>query len=273
MSRYGYISIYPIERKQAQLFDINGNPVEIVDLPLVFSLPIRIDIIRRAVHSALTARMQIKARDPLAGKRRVGESWGIGYSVARVPRLDNGRAVFAPNVVGGRRQFAPTTLEKVYEEINRKEMRLAIMSALSALASREFVLRRGYELPQNITLLPIIIVNSFEEISSTKELRNLLKKIGIWKNVEKAQQRTRIRSGKGKRRGRRYVTPKSLLIIVSNTKAPIIKAVRNLPGIDYLTPDSLNILALAPGGMPGRLAIISQKALELISQKYMVVKP
>jgi len=273
MSRYSYVNIYPIERKQAQLFDISGNLVGIIDLPLVFSLPIRVDVIRRAVHSALTARMQVKARDPLAGKRRVGESWGIGYSVARVPRLDNGRAVFVPNVVGGRRQFAPTVLKKIHEEINRKEMRFAIMSALSALASKEFVLRRGYELPPNIELLPIVIVNSFEEISSTKELRNLLEKMGLWKNIERAQQRTRIRAGKGKRRGRRYITPKSLLFIVTNTRAPIIKAIRNLPGVDYSTPDNLNILTLAPGGMPGRLAIISQKALELIDQKYMVVKP
>ncbi len=273
MSKYNYIAIYPIERKQAQLFDIDGNIVGIIDLPLVFSLPIRVDVIRRAVHSALTAKMQVKARDPLAGKRRVGESWGIGYSVARVPRLDNGRAVFAPNVVGGRRQFAPTTLKKIHEEINRKEMRFAIMSALSALASKEFVLRRGYEIPQNIELLPIVVVNSFEEISSTKELRNLLEKMGLWKNIERTQQRTRIRAGKGKRRGRRYITPKSLLFIVSDIKAPIIRAARNLPGIDYLTPDNLNILVLAPGGMPGRLAIISQKALELINQKYLVVRP
>jgi hypothetical protein len=35
----------------------------------------------------------------------------------------------------------------------------------------------------------------------------------------------------------------------------------------------MNILKLAPGGMPGRLAIITQKALEKLSEIYVVEKP
>jgi len=264
--------VYPLEKKYGVLMDLDGNIVDKVELPYVFSLPIRVDLIRRAFHSALTARLQPKGRDTLAGMRRIGESWGIGYSVARVPRLDNGRAVIAPNVRGGRRQFAPTTLEKIHEEINRKEMKLAIASALAALANKEFVLRRSYTIPSPITGLPIVVVNAVEDISKAKDLKAFLVKAGLWVNIEKSQDRVRIRAGKGKMRGRRYVEPKSLLFIVSSSSAPIVKAVRNLPGVDYLTPTTLNILKLAPGGLPGRLCIVSAKALEIIGQIYQVEK-
>lgn len=273
MKELKYLLLYPVERRQAPLFNLDGSLLEYVELPLLFSYPVRIDIIRRAVHSAITARLQIKARDALAGRRRVGESWGIGYSVARVPRLDSGRAVLAPNVVGGRRQFAPTVSENLHEEINRKEMKLAIISALAALANRSFVMKRNYVLPDKIGALPIIMANDFEDLNSARQVRECLKRLGIWENIVRAQEGTKVRSGRGKMRGRRYKTPKSILFIISSTESPVIQAVRNLPGSDYLTPDNLNILKLAPGGLPGRLAVISQKALKLIEKRYVVEKP
>ncbi|MEM1541279.1 MAG: 50S ribosomal protein L4 [Ignisphaera sp.] len=264
--------VYPAEKKYGTLVDIDGNIVDKIELPLVFSLPVRIDVIRRAVHSALTAKLQPKGRDPLAGKRRVGESWGIGYSVARVPRLDNGRAVFAPNVRGGRRQFAPTVMERIHEEINRKEMKLAIMSSLAGLADPKFVFKRSYVVPKSVENIPIVVVNSIEDISATKDLKKFLVRLGLWGNIERAQEMTRIRAGRGKMRGRRYVEPKSLLFIISSSKAPLTRAIRNLPGSDYVTPMTLNILKLAPGGLPGRLSIITVKALEMISHLFPVEK-
>ncbi|MEM1525483.1 MAG: 50S ribosomal protein L4 [Ignisphaera sp.] len=264
--------VYPLEKKFGTLVDLDGNVVDRVELPLVFSLPVRLDLIRRAVHSAITARIQPKGRDPLAGKRRVGESWGIGHGLARLPRLDNGRAVFAPNVKGGRRQFAPTPLERIHEEINRKEMRFAIASAISALANRYFIMKRNCVVPSSIVGLPIVVVNSVENLSTTKDLRSFLVKTGLWANIERTQDKVRIRAGKGKRRGRRYVKPKSLLFIVSSYETPLVRALRNLPGVDYLTPTTLNILKLAPGGLPGRLSVISLKALEMIGQLYQVEK-
>jgi len=255
------------------VYDLEANPVGEIELPLVFRLPVRIDVIRRAVHSAITARIQPKGRDPLAGKRRCGEYWGIGYGLARLPRLPNGRAVFAPNVVGGRRQFAPTPLKKIHEEINRKEMRFAIMSALAATSDPNFVRKRGHIVPENITALPIVVIDEFEKLDNVKKVKEVLKKLGLWADIERAHEKTRIRAGKGKMRGRRYVTPKSVLFIVSTLEAPVINCVRNLPGVDYLTPRTLNILKLAPGGHPGRLTVFTQSALEEIGQLYPVIKP
>jgi len=264
------LALYLRQMPPAPVFDLSGERVREVELPLVFRLPIRVDIIRRAFHSAFTAGLQPKGRDPLAGKRRVGESWGIGYSVARVPRLDTGRAVLAPNVRGGRTQFAPTTLERIHEEINRAEMRIALLSALAATTDIGFVRRRGHIVPQNIKSLPVVVVDDFENIETTRSLRQFLERTGLWLDVERAQSGLRIRSGKGKMRGRRYKEPKSLLFIVSSEGAKVVKAIRNLPGVDWLTPKTLNILALAPGGTPGRLTVITERALNITGEIYRV---
>lgn len=267
-----YITPLLREPEEVPIYNIDGTIADKIKLPNVFGLPVRMDLIRRAVHSALTARIQPKGRDPLAGKRRCGESWGIGYGLARVPRLNNGRAVIAPNVVGGRRQFAPSPLKRVHEEINRKEMRLAIMSALAATAIKDYVIKRGHYISPNITQLPIVVVDDFENIRRTKELRRVLEKIGLWPDILRATEKTRIRAGKGKMRGRRYITPKSILFIVSSLASPVINAIKNLPGSDYATPFTLNILTLAPGGYPGRLTLFTRSALSRIAELYPVIK-
>jgi len=253
------------------VYDLEAKPVDKLVLPEVFRIPVRLDLIRRAFHSAHTARIQPKGRDPLAGKRRCGKYWGIGYGLARLPRLPNGRAVFAPNTVGGRRQFAPSPLKKIHEEINKKEMRYAIASALAATSCRDFVVKRGHIIPENIDALPVVVVDELEKMSRVRELKSWLMKMGLWLDVERAHERIRIRSGKGKRRGRRYTNPKSLLFILSRIDAPVVGALRNLPGVDYLTPSTLHILKLAPGGMPGRLTIVTVGALNDIRSRFEVI--
>lgn len=258
------------EIPEVPVYDVEGKAIKKIRLPELFAYPIRKDLIRRAFHSAHTARIQPKGRDPLAGKRRTAESWGIGYGVARVPRLENGRAVFAPMTRGGRLTFPPTTLKKIHEEINKKEKRLAIISALAATANIEFVKKRGHKV--NVNSVPIVFKDDFINLSTTREVKEVLKKIGIWDDVVKAQKRTRIRAGKGKMRGRRYVEPKSFLAIIHTKEASVLKALRNLPGVDVVTPDLLSILHLAPGGVPGRLVVITESALEILKNKYQVVK-
>jgi large subunit ribosomal protein L4e len=265
------LSLKLTEEKKAVIRDLNGNVVEEIELPPIFRLSVRKDLIRRAFHSAHTARLQPKGRDPMAGNRRSGESWGIGHSVARVPRLDNGRAVMAPNVRGGRLAHPPRVEKVLHERINKKERIKAILSALSATAVPEFVKARGHKFSTDS--LPVIVVDEFEKIEKTSEAKEVLKKLGVWEDVARSKERTRIRAGKGKMRGRRYVEPRSLLIVVSSYDSPVIKAARNLPGVDVATPDNLSILHLAPVGEPGRLTVITRSALEKLSEKYEVITP
>jgi len=269
---FEYVTLVVEEPKEVPVLSLDGSVVGNIRLPSIFGLPVRIDLIRRAFHSAHTARIQPKGRDPLAGKRRCGHYWGIGHGVARLPRLWNGRAVFAPNVRGGRRQFAPTPLRRIHEEINWKEMKLAILSALAASAKRSFVVSRGHLVPEGLEV-PIVVVDEFERLSRVRQVREVLQKLGLWRDVERAQLRTRIRAGKGKMRGRRYVTPKSILFMLSDVHVPVTRAVANLPGVDYTTPRTLNILQLAPGGVPGRLLVATRQAIETLGELYVVRRP
>lgn len=255
---------------EVNVYNIEGKPVSRITLPDVFSVPVRIDLIRRAHHAALSASIQPQGRDPLAGKRRVGESWGIGYSVARVPRLDNGRAVFAPMTRGGRRAHTPTTMRVVREEINHKERLYAIASAIAATCIREYVKKKGHVFNDDLTL-PVVVAGDLEDLESARKAREFLGSIGVWSDIERVQDRIRIRAGRGKMRGRRYTEPKSLLVIVSRSDSRAIKAFRNMPGVDVVYIDLLGIEHLAPGGSPGRLTIISEQALKMLGERFRVI--
>ncbi|WFO75793.1 50S ribosomal protein L4 [Desulfurococcaceae archaeon MEX13E-LK6-19] len=259
-----------ISKVKANVYNGYGDVVKEIELPPVFGIPIRKDLIRRAFLSAFTARLQPKGRDPLAGKRTTARSWGVGHGIARVPRLPNGRAAFISFARGGHRAFPPRPDRRIHEEINKKEMALAIASALAATANIEFVKARGHVF--SVDKLPVVIENSVEDnVVRTKDAKALLQKLGLWEDVERAHERIRIRAGKGKMRGRRYVEPKSILFVISDKDKPIRKAVENLPGVDVVTPKLLSILHLAPGGVPGRLTVFSEKALEEIARKYEVI--
>ena len=251
------------------VYNLEGEVIEEIQLPRVFGLPVRKDLIRRAFLSAFTARLQPKGRDPMAGKRTTARSFGVGLGMARVPRIPGtGRAALINSAVGGRVAFPPTPLKRIHEEINKKEMKLAIMSALAATSIPELIKTRGHRI--EIDKLPIIVSDDFEEITKTKDVKEILIKLKLWNDVERAYKGTKIRAGKGKMRGRRKKVPKSFLAIISNHNAPVRKALENLPGVDVTTPQLLSILHLAPGGVPGRLTLITKKALELINQKFEV---
>jgi large subunit ribosomal protein L4e len=90
-------------------------------------------------------------------------------------------------------------------------------------------------------------------------------------DVERVREKTRIRAGKGKMRGRRYVEPKSLLIVVHDEKLDTYKAFRNLPGVDVVPVSMLSVIHLAPGGVPGRLTIYTKSALEMLGKRFEVM--
>ncbi len=254
----------------APLFDAEGNKIGEIELPELFYYPIRKDIINRAFLSAFTAMLQPKGRDPLAGKRTTAKYWGVGYGLARVPRLPTGEARFVVSTRKGHIAFPPRPDRRIHEEVNKNERIIAIISALAATSRLELVKSRGHVF--NVDKLPIILVDEVEnKYSKAKEAREFLEKIGVWSDIERSYERIRIRSGKGKMRGRRYVEPRSVLFVLNSYESPFAKAVRNFPGVDIATPGNLSVLHLAPGGVPGRLMVITKSALDGIAEKYKVV--
>ncbi len=261
---------YTLEQITSKIIDLEGKPVEDYKLPLIFSLPVRKDLIRRAYLSALTAKLQPKGRDPMAGRRTTARSWGVGRGMARVPRLPNGRAAFISFARGGHAAFGPHVEEVLHERINKKERALAIASAIAATARKEFVTARGHVFTAEN--LPVIITDEAEDrIGKAREAKEFLEKIGVWSDIVRSYERIRIKAGRGKMRGRKYVEPRSLLFVLSSYNKPLARAVRNFPGVDIATPNNLGILHLAPGGVPGRLTVYSLKALEEVAGKYEVL--
>ncbi len=258
-----------IETSTVKVYSEEGEPVEEYKLPALFSLPVRKDLIRRAYLSAHTAMLQPKGRDPMAGRRTTARSWGVGRGMARVPRLPNGRAAFISFARGGRAAFGPRVDERLHERINKKERALAIASALAATARRDMVSARGHVF--TCETLPVLIVDNVEDrIGRAREARVFLEKIGVWSDIVRSYERIRIRAGRGKMRGRRYVEPRSVLFVLTSYDKPLARAVRNFPGVDIATPNNLGILHLAPGGVPGRLTVFTKSALEEIAGKYEV---
>ncbi|MGC8982608.1 MAG: 50S ribosomal protein L4 [Desulfurococcaceae archaeon] len=259
-----------VEKLTSFVYGVDGSVVEEIELPALFYYPIRKDLISRAFLSAFTAMLQPKGRDPMAGKRTTARSWGVGYGLARVPRLPNGTVRFVPSARKGRLAFPPTPDRRIHEEVNKNERIAAIVSALAATSRVDLVRERGHVF--SVDKLPVIVVDEVETTyARTSELREFLNKIGVWPDIERSHDRVRIRAGKGKMRGRRYVEPRSVLFVLSSYSVPLAKAARNLPGVDVATPDNLSILHLAPGGVPGRLTVFSRSALDRVAKKYEVI--
>jgi len=254
-----------------KVFDLKGEVVGEIELPRVFSTPVRPDIIRRAVIALMTSRLQPKGTDELAGMRTTAESWGVGHGVARVPRVKGGsRAARAPMTVGGRRAHPPRVDKKIREFINVKERRIAVASALAATANPLLVKMRGHAV-EGVKQVPLIVVDELERVSRTSEVREAFRALGLWGDVERAHKGTRVRAGKGKLRGRRYKVPKSVLVVVSEDGG-IFRAARNLPGVDVVKASDLNVEVLAPGGVPGRLTVYTLSSLKVIEERFGGVK-
>ncbi len=243
------------------VYDLEGKVKDQVTLPKVFEFPFRPDLIKKVVNA-----MQSNSRTPyghykLSGMRRVGQNWGPNHGRSRIPRVADGdRGVILNNMVGGRNVFAPTSDRIWFKKINKKEKLLSKLSALSQTANREMVKERGHKFKDDLTL-PVIVDDSIENVDRVKNAIEILEKLGLMDDINRAKEGTKIRAGRGKMRGRRYYTPRSILIVVKN-KEKVMKSFSNLPGVDIITPSEINTEILAPGAMPGRLTVFSLGAFE-----------
>ena len=111
-----------MSKKSVEIFDLEGKSAGTIKLPAIFDSPLRPDIIKRAVLSMQSHRIQPQGRDPMAGKRTSAESRGTGMGIARIPRVKGGggRAAFAPGTVGGRQAHPPKSQTQIVKEMNRR---------------------------------------------------------------------------------------------------------------------------------------------------------
>jgi large subunit ribosomal protein L4e len=250
---------------KVNVYKIDGSSTEKIDLPSVFDTSYRPDIIKKSFDILHSNKRQPYGSDPLAGTKHSTASVGKGRGQSRVPRLSQGRrAALAPCVVGGRRAHPPKVERNWKEKINKKEKLIAKNSALAATKDKDKVINRGHKFDSEITL-PVIVEDKFEKIKKTKDVIDSLNKLGVYDDVIRATNGKHIRPGKGKARGRKYKIPKSILIVSKNDF--INKSSRNLTGVNIVKPENINIEHLAPGGIAGRLTIITKSALKEIGGK------
>jgi large subunit ribosomal protein L4e len=257
-------------------YNLKGKPTkESVSLPSQFETPYRPDVIKRAVLAVQSRRYQPHGVDELAGKRNTAQSWQTGHGKSRVPRVKGSgtgaanKAAFAPGTVGGRVAHPPEARKVIVERINTKENRLAIRSAIAASANADFVMARGHKI-DNVPQIPLVVSDKLESLSTTKEAFETLIFLGLGDDLDRARDGRGIRAGKGKMRGRKMKTPKSLLIVVGEDSG-ISRAARNLPGVDITEVQGLNAELLAPGTHPGRLVVWTKSAIDRLQKENLFV--
>lgn len=193
------------------------------------------------------------------------ESWGTGRAVSRIPRVGgsgtsrNGQGAFG-NMCRKGRMFAPIRIwRRWHRRSNLKQKRYAVATALAASAILPLVQARGHRV-DSVPELPFVVSNAAEKIERTKEAVRFLRDTGAWADVQKVIDTVKVRAGKGKLRNRRYRSRRGPLVVYSGANVPLIKALRNIPGVEVAHVSRLNLLQLAPGGHVGRFVIWTEGA-------------
>ena len=179
-----------------------------------------------------------------------------------------------PHTRGGRRAHGPMVAKDWTQKINSKENAIARDSAIAATSDAEMVAARGHQFDSGVRF-PIVIdgyVESREEGDekysiesiplqySTRKFIAMMEGLGLGDDLERARNGRNIRAGKGTMRGRKYRTPKSILLVVAQTDC-LAKAARNVPGVDVVAVKDLSAEDLAPGGDAGRLTVWTKDAI------------
>jgi large subunit ribosomal protein L4e len=161
-------------------------------------------------------------------------------------------------VVKGRLPHPPKSEKVIRLNVNRKERRLAIASAIAFTADLEAVRGRGHRVEK--PTLPLVVSDDVETIAKTSELVSFLEKVDLGAELERVRNGTRRNAGKARLRGRAYKTRTGPLIVVTNDRG-IGKAASSVPGMGVTRVDSLTVTQLAPGGVPGRLTLWTESSL------------
>jgi len=245
-----------------------------IALPSAFEVSVREDLVRRAVHSSRANRRQAYGhrehqgrRKPVPGMKHSVEWWGKGRGVSRIMRRSGSReGAENPHTRGGRRAHGPKVAKDWSQKMNSKERRAARDSALAATAQGDMVRSRGHRFDSEVKF-PIVIegsdgsIEKFDLDGGTQRFIALMDAIGLGGDLERAKDGRSVRAGRGKMRGRRRKTPKSVLLVVSDNST-IGKAARNVPGVDVVVAKNLSAEHLAPGGDVGRLTVFTKEAVE-----------
>jgi len=259
-------------RPQISVYDEQGNAAGQVNTPAVFKAPIRSDLVN-FVHTNLRKNArQATGVKKIAGEQTSAESWGTGRAVARIPRVRgggthrSGQAAFG-NMCRGGRMFAPLkTWRRWHKKCNINQRRYAVTSAIAATGVPALVMAKGHRVDA-VPEIPLVVSNNAQDYKKTKQAVDLLKQLGAWDDVKRVYASRRMRAGRGKSRDRKHVQKLGPAVVYAQDNG-IVRAFRNIPGVEVLDVNSLNVLRLAPGGHVGRFLIFTEDAFKALDTIY-----
>jgi len=166
--------------------------------------------------------------------------------------------------------FAPTkTHRKWHKKISKNQRRYATVSALAATAVPALVQARGHRI-EKIAEVPLVVKDSdLATVAKTKDAVALLASLNANDDLERVKSSRGIRAGKGKGRNRRYVQRRGPLVVYSGKATDAqVRAFRNIPGVDLVNVQRLNLLQLAPGGHLGRFVVWQESAFKALDSVF-----
>lgn len=261
-----------------KIIDIQGKEKGDIELPSQFKEELRKDLVKRAVEVIQANKRQSYGAKKGAGMRSSGRtskrrhdyrsSYGLGIS--RVPRKIMSRrgtrmnwvGAVAPGTVGGRKAHPPKAEKILRKSINIKERKKALRSALAASLDRRLIKERGHIIPD---AYPFVIDNDLEKIGKTKDIKKVLEILGFKEELKRTSKKT-IKAGKGKLRGRKYRIKKGPLIVVGK-QCMLLKSAVNILGVNIVKIGNINCELLAPGAIPGRLTLFTERSIKELEEK------
>ncbi|MDX1595699.1 MAG: 50S ribosomal protein L4 [Nitrosopumilaceae archaeon] len=256
---------------KATAYSTNGAKEGEVELPIVFSTPVRKDLIHKAYTNLNSHKFQPQGRHPTAGMDVVARSNDppTGRGVSRIAKMRGGgggregQAGGVASVRGGRQAHPPIVDRVIHKKLNKKENKLALCSAIAATTSKKLVEERGHKVDK-IESFPIIISDEIESISKASEMSKVLQSLKLVDDVKRLEVR-KPRTGKSSLRGRNKKIGKSVLFVTKDDKK-ISKACGSFPGVEVRSVRDLSVLDLAPGSDLIRLTVYSKSAIEEIGK-------
>jgi large subunit ribosomal protein L4e len=241
-------------------------------MPIVLTSPLRPDLVRYIHMNMSKNKRQAYALSPKAGYGTAAESWGTGRAVARIPRVPGGgthragQAAFG-NMCRGGGMFSPTkTWRRWHRRVNVTMKRHAVVTALAASTLPPLVFARGHRIG-DVSELPLVVSDGAESIQKTKHAVELLKKLGCDEELDKINASRKVRGGVAKLRNRKYTMRRGPLVIYNEDNG-IVRAMRNIPGVETASIDRLNLLTIAPGASFGRFIIWTEGAFKKLNEIY-----
>ncbi len=263
---------------KTEILDINGKKTKEIETKL-FEEPVRKDIISKVMEAEklwqayspkYRAGMDRSASGNVRHKRHSWKS-DRGRGLSRIPRKIFWRrgtqfsweGAIIPSAKGGRRAHPPKGKINL-KKINKKEMRKALLSALTYISSIDEI-KKKYKTLEDKKIeikFPIIVEDKILGLKA-KEFFSVLKKIlGDLYGI--AIQKKSIRAGKGTLRGRKYKKNAGLLFVVGKDENIKTK------GVEVVKVNELIVSDLASNG--ARLSMFSENAIKEL-EKTLINKP